>query len=47
MLESSFLLDVINLYYMLPNDLVGPTGDMQDGGTLLNCIQWPTDYPNI
>ena len=32
---------------MLPNDLIGPTGDMLDGDTLLNLIQWPTDYPNI
>ena len=31
--------DLINLYYKLPSDLVGPTGDMLDGGTLLNRIQ--------
>ena len=43
MSESSFLSDVINLYYMLLNDLVGQTGDMLDGGTLFNRIQWPTD----
>ena len=46
MFEFSFLSDFINLYYMLPNALVGPTGDMLDGGTLLNRIQWPTDYSN-
>ena len=44
MFESSFLSDVINLYYMFPNDLVGPMSDMLDGGTLLNRIQWPTYY---
>ena len=32
---------------MLSDDLVGPTGDMLKGGTLLNRIQWPADYPNI
>ena len=32
---------------MLPNDLVGPMGDMLDGGALLHLIQWPTDYPDI
>ena len=47
MFESSFLSDVINLYYMLPNDLVSPTGDMLDGGTLFKRMQWPTDYSNI
>ena len=35
MFEFSFLSDVINLYYMLPNDLAGPTDNMLDGGTLL------------
>ena len=38
MFQSSFLSDVINLYHMLLNDLVGPTGDMLDGDTLLNRI---------
>ena len=27
MFQFSFLSDVFNLYYLLPNDLVGPTGD--------------------
>ena len=43
MFESSFLSDVINLYYMLPNDLVGPTGDMLDSDTLLNRIPYLFD----
>ena len=37
MFESSFLSSVINFYHMLLNDLVGPTDDMLNGGTLLNC----------
>ena len=36
--QKPVLADVINLDYMLPKDLVRPTGDMLVGGALLNRI---------
>ena len=43
--QKPFLAHVINLNYTFLSDLVGPTGDMLDGGALLNRIQWPGEYP--
>ena len=45
--QKRFLSDFIIFYCMLPNDLIGPMGDMLNGGALLHLIQWPTDHPDI